>query len=209
MKHTLTLVALLLAWCITALDAHSQSYVEISPGYYMAGIPTAEFVDFAAPEAAGRQRQANWCWAATVQMVLNYHGLRVTQEEIVQRIFGAQIDAPGQPAHILAALSGWAPDNRNRYSAISASPVVWTGSQIVQDLAYKWPLIVGLQSEPIGHAYVLTAVYYRVNPYNNEPIFDRVVLRDPWPDSPSRQEMSWDEFQRRLTFVARVRVQRM
>ena len=64
-----------------------------------------------------------------------------------------------------------------------------------------------MAGEPTGNAYVLTAVYYSVDPYN-QPIFDKVVLRAPWPDSPSRQEMSWQEFQSKLILAVRVYVER-
>lgn len=181
----------------------------LGPNFFVAGVPSGQFEYFAAPALGGRQRQSNWCWAASVQMVLNYHGLYVTQEQIVQRIYGGQVDLPAQPAQILAALSGWAPDARGRYSAIYASPYTFSGSQIVQDLAYRWPIIVGLANpNGGGHAVVLTAVYYSVDQWNN-PIFQRVVIRDPWPGNPSRQEMSWGEFQQRLTFMAHVQVQRL
>lgn len=181
---------------------------QLGPNYFIAGVPTDQFQFFAAPEFAGRQRQANWCWAACIQMVLNYHGLYVTQEQIVSRIYGWQVDRPGTLEQVLYALSGWAPDVRGRFSSIVASPYIMSGSDIVQDLAYRWPLIVGLRGKrpgDIGHAYVLTAVYYSVDPYNR-PLFDKVVLRDPWPTNASRQEMSWYEFQSRLMFAARVYV---
>jgi hypothetical protein len=142
-------------------------------------------------------------------MTLNYHGLYVTQEQVVQRIFRAQVDRPGNSSMILAALSGWAPDTRGRFSTIHASPYIMRGSTIVKDLANRWPLIVGLRGQPIGHAYVLTAVYYRVDPRNNEPIFQQVVLRDPWPSRTSRTTMSWTAFQRNLQFISRVYVRRL
>ena len=181
--------------------------VQLDQNLFAAGVLSEEFEFFAAPKDLGKQRQANWCWAASVQMVLNYHGLYITQEDIVERIFGSQIDKPGSADNILTALSGWAPDTRGRFSTIHAVPYVLSGSEIVQDLAYKWPLIVGLKGEPIGHAYVLTAVFYGVDWFNN-PIFTKVVLRDPWPGSPSRVEMSWDDFQKQVMFVARVSVVR-
>ena len=63
-------------------------------GYFVAGVKSEEFVHFAAPESAGKQRMENWCWAACIQMVLNYHGLYVDQQDIVTRIYGAAIDRP-------------------------------------------------------------------------------------------------------------------
>ena len=207
-NHACVMVAF--AFCVllsTTLQA--QSGQQLGPNYFVAGIPSSEFEYFAAPQVAGRQRQANWCWAATVQMVLNYHGLYVSQEQVVHRIFGGLVDWPGQPQDILRALSGWAPDASGRYSSIHATPYVLRSSDIVRDLASKWPIIVGLQQpgQEVGHAYVLTAAYYRADAYN-EPVFDRVVLRDPWPNSPSRQELSWGEFRQRLQFAARVYVMR-
>ena len=181
---------------------------DLGRGMYAAGVPSKEFDFFAAPRFEGRQRQQNWCWAACVQMTLNYHGLQMTQEDVIQRIFGAQVDAQGSPEMILEALSGWAPDERGRYSAIHASPYVKRGSDIVRDLAHRWPLIVGLTERRGGHAYVLTAVEYTVDPRNNEPIFHGVVLRDPMPGRRSEVRLDWPTFERKLTFMARVSVAR-
>lgn len=180
---------------------------QIGPGLYAAGIPSEQFRYFAAPDGFGRQRSANWCWAACIQMVLNYHGLYVSQEEIVTRIYGQLVDQPGRPEQILQALSGWAPDTRGRYSTILAETYSITGPSLVNDLIHRWPLIVGLRGENVGHAYVLTAATYEVDSSNN-PIFRSVVLRNPWPDSPSREEMSWEEFISRVTFATRVHVVR-
>ncbi|MDR3562470.1 MAG: papain-like cysteine protease family protein [Negativicutes bacterium] len=202
------LAAILLACQIWLLP--QVMYAEtahLGPGLYMAGVPTEQFQYFAAPDGYGRQRAANWCWAASIQMVLNYHGLYITQEEIVTRIYGKLIDQPGEPAQILQALSGWAPDMRGRYSAIVADPYSISEAALVSDLAYRWPLIVGLKGDPVGHAYVLTAVNYEVDSQNN-PNIKSVVLRNPWPGGPSREVMNWKEFMSRLTFATRVRVLR-
>jgi len=204
----LKIYPLMVAGALSLLPLRSEIQ-PIGPGLFAAGVNSSEFEFFSAPEQEGRQRMQNWCWAACVQMVLNFHGLYVRQEEVVDRIFGRRVDMPGQPSQILAALSGWAPDRSGRFSSIHASPYVLRGSDIVRDLAFKWPIIVGLrQPGAIGHAYVLTAVTYAVHPYTNEPIFRSAVLRDPWPDNPSRVEMPWQEFQARTMFMARVYVQR-
>ena len=206
-SHSLALLVVVVA---TVLPQPAAAEIQqIGPNLFVAGVPSDQFEFFAAASSAGRQRQSNWCWAASIQMVLNYHGLFVAQEQIVQRIYGAQVDYPAQPGQILAALSGWAPDTRGRYSAIYASPYTYSGGQLVQDLAYRWPIIVGLQNPGGGgHAVVLTAVYYSVDQWKN-PWFQSVVIRDPWPGNPSRQQISWAEFQQRLMFMAHVRVQRL
>ncbi|WP_156815179.1 papain-like cysteine protease family protein [Amphritea japonica] len=183
---------------------------QLQQNLFVAGIQSGEFDYFASPNKNGRQRQANWCWAASIQMVLNYHGLYVSQEQVVQKIYGGQIDQPANSNQILNALTGWAPDNRGRSSSIYAKPYTSSGRELVQALANKWPLIVGLRNPNggIGHAVVLTAVYYSVDQFNN-PILNGVVLRDPWPGSPSRQKLSWNEFQSRLMFMTQVYVERL
>jgi len=201
------LIAIFLV-CQVVLSPHAfAETAHLGPGFDMAGVPTNQFQYFASPEDYGRQRADNWCWAACIQMVLNYHGIYVTQEEIVTRIYGKAVDQPGQPEQILQALSGWAPDTRGRYSTIVADPYLINGSSLVSDLTYRWPLIVGLRGNPVGHACVLTAVTYKVD-MHNRPIIKSVVLRNPWPGSPSREEMSWKEFMSRVTFATRVHVVR-
>ncbi len=182
-------------------------HTQIAPNLFLASVPSDELEFNASPQIAGRQRQQNWCWAASVQIVLNYHGLYVTQEQVVQRIYGNLVDAPAVPEQILTALSGWAPDTRGRYSSIHASPYVFNGTEIVTDLSNHWPFIVILKGEPINHACILTGVYYSLDPLR-QPFFHTAIIRDPWPLNPSRQELSWMEFNSRLAFISRVYVAR-
>lgn len=153
----------------------------------------------------------NWCWAACIQMVLNYHGLYVDQGQIVDRIFGVRVDRPATGEQILAALTGWAPDSRGRRSAIYANAQDLSPASVVDDLDKKWPLIVGLagpRGAASGHAYVMTAAYFSRDQWG-QPIIHRVVLRDPMPGFPSRIELDADEFGQRLQFATRVYVQRL
>lgn len=190
--------------------AQQPSIQAIAPGIWVAGIPSNEFEYFAAPQTEGHQRQSNWCWAACVQMVLNYRGVPVTQEQVVQRIFaGAVPNVPGQPDQILTALSGWAFTRNGQRVMLTSSPFAFDGTEIVRDLAERWPIVVGVRTSPTsGHAYVLTAVTYGVDPWN-QPIFRSAILRDPWPGNPSRIEVAWPEFQQRWMFMARMRVNPM
>lgn len=183
----------------------------LGPKNFVVGVPTDQFAHFAAPEGAGRQKQQNWCWAACIQMVLNYHGLYIKQEDIVQRVFGTQVDMPAQPTQIMAALGGWVPDTRGRYSEVVADAVNLDQAAIIQDLEYRWPLIVGLSAASPGqqgHAYVLTGAYYVLDDYGRPEIY-KVVLRDPYPTQISRLEMTAQEFVPRCAFATRVHVRRM
>ena len=202
-RHPMTVLLVLASLFNSAV---AETWQE-GPNSFIAGVPTELFVHYTAPEVQGRQRQANWCWAAVIQMVLNWHDVIITQEEVVQRIYADKRDAPATLEQVLTALHLTAPDARGRYSSVSAShtPAV---QQIIDDLADRWPLIVGLTGEPIGHAYVLTGVYYHLD-QNNQPVIERVVLRDPLPGRPSRQEMTWDEFIKKAMWLIRVRVERI
>jgi hypothetical protein len=222
MKRTLRLARLVSLLLILAPAIRGAVWT-IGPNSYIAGVPTDQF-----RYSAARQRQENWCWAASVQMVLNFHGLCVTQEQVVQRIYGQQVNQPANNAQILTALSGWAPDACGRPSAITASPYAWDEA-VVDDLAYDWPLIVGLENtDGSGHAYVLTAVqfhnetyirgytqrfwqgrWYSMPVYAQRPVFDYVYLRDPWPSNVSKQTMPYSDFKSKLMFCDRVRVIRL
>ena len=204
---------LILSVCLLFLSP--MVYADTMPvgntGYYVAGVPTEEFVHFAAPEGAGRQKMENWCWAACIQMVLNYHGLYVDQKDVVARVFGGAVDRPANGGQIMQALTGWAPDTRGRRSRIYADNYHLDPVTVINDLDRKWPLIVGLagaRGAATGHAYVMTAAYFSKGP-NGVPIIHRVVLRDPFPGYPSRIELDAGEFGQRLQFATRVYVERL
>ena len=206
MKHLL----IILIGVITSNGVcHAQSIQQLGPNYYVAGIPTNEFEAWAAERVSGNQRQANWCWAACSQMVLNYHGLYVTQEQIVTKIYGNLVDRPANEFQIRRALSGWAPNVQGRISNIYCQSGFNSVNEITQALAFKWPLIVGLRNPNggVGHAYVLTAIYYYTDEFNNT-IPDKVVLRDPMPGIDGRIEVSWSQFTNSMAMSFKIWVSR-
>ena len=185
--------------------ARAEIY-QIGPNLFIAGIPTNEFQYWAAPEQMGRQRMQNWCWAACLQMVLNFHGKVISQEAIVSQMFGSRIDAPASLQEVAVLAEYYLKDQFGRYLFIHPSTRNITGPIIVEDLMNRRPLIVGMfDGNVIGHAYVLTAVTYSVDS-RNLPIFHSVTLRDPWPGNPSRQEWAWGDFVARLGSAMRVKV---
>lgn len=197
MKKTISAVTILLAITMVSL---AQDIRQIGPNYFVAGVPSQDFEY----RAVDRQRSQNWCWAACVQMVLNYHGLDVSQEDVVMRCYGRLIDHPGGDREMFTALSGTAPNEWGGRSYIHCQNYISSPNEITNLLAYHWPLIVGLRTGgSVGHAYCLTAIYYYTDQWNNT-VPERVVLRDPWPDNNSRQEMSWNEFSRRVNSIYKV-----
>ena len=218
MKNKFSIVVIAFGLLLCQMAGYGQSCYQAEPNvnYFTCGVPTGEFEYMRATSVNyGSQVQSNWCWAACIQMVLNYHGLYVSQSDVVTKIYGSPyINQPANEQQILAALSGWAPDVRGRYSAINAYGGLTSVQEIVNGLSGKWPLIVGMANANggVGHAYVLTAIYYanQYDAYGNIVgyIPDKVVLRDPWPGNESRQEFSWNDFQTRCFMAVKVWVTR-
>jgi len=189
MTRRLKMFILGMGLLLTTQLSSQRAITQLGPNYFVAGPPSTEIQDIAAS-----QNCENWCWAACIQMVLNYHGLYVTQEQVVQRVYGDLPCLPGNASQIMGALSGWAPDMRGRYSEIYSQYGVYNGVDVVDQLSRRWPIIVGLtMPEGGGHAYLLTAIYYSTDQWNN-PIIDKVILRNPWPEAESREEMDWNTF---------------
>lgn len=182
----------------------------LGPNYFEVGIPDFEFQKSVLPLTAGKQRRQYWCWAACIQMILNYHGLFITQEQIVHYVFGSQVNTPATNATILRALTGWRPDTRGRTSTILATSKDVNAQAIVEDLNLRWPLLVALRNRAypqIGHTCVLTAAYYGLDRFGN-PIINQVLLRDPAPGLFHWHYVNWTTLVSECYFAARIWVQR-
>lgn len=146
------------------------------------GIPAVE-MDY----VAAAQGSSQWCWAAAIQMVLAYHGVGITQQQIVARSYGTDWwgnlpDWPGSFEVITRNLNNWSIDNYGQQYAVRAD-LIWgapSPTVLIEELQYGRPMIIGYRSGPAsGHAVVLTAATYSLTPYG--PVIHSVVVRDPWP----------------------------
>jgi hypothetical protein len=146
------------------------------------GIESSNFNYF-----ASSQRSSNWCWAASLQMIFNYYGVSITQEQIVARSYGVDPngnlpDWAGSFPVITANLNNWNVDNNGRQYVVAAS-LNWgapTPTYLIQELYAQHPVLIGYQSSPnTGHAVVITACSYIQTAYG--PIIQSIVVRDPWP----------------------------
>jgi hypothetical protein len=106
-------------------------------------------------------------------------------------------------ANSLSALSGLAPNKEGGASRIYAEGYTGLYPYFVTDLINEYPLIIGLNMGNINHAVVLTAVSYSINA-NGQPVPSSVVIRDPWPDNPSRQEVPMSKIVSGCMFSARI-----
>jgi len=145
------------------------------------------------------QQQSNWCWAACIQMVFRYNGLRISQAKIVEEVFGARVNQPGEPEQIVDALNRtWTDEDNDNYDVEGDIYTVSPGTA-AQDLAADFPLIIG----SLGHAMVLSAVSFYRDAYGNGQIVNAMV-RDPWPGRGLRQITAAEWIY--MSFAVRIRV---
>lgn len=149
-----------------------------------------------------------WCWAACVQSIFALNGLKVSQADIVARVYEQPVCAPAYGPTIAAAATGdWRTSSGRRVSTstevlIDMESGVWRPDAAfvaAAELAADRPLIVGA----LGHAVLLTAFTYAQDGYGNYRILEAVV-RDPWPTSPNRRTLSEYEAGQ-IFFLAAVR----
>jgi hypothetical protein len=142
---------------------------------------------------AAAQNNSQWCWAASIQMVLNYYGVSISQEQIVARTYGTDPygnlpNWAGSFQAITANLNNWNFDNLGRRYVVMASlnEGAPTPAVLLQELSQGRPVIVGYRSgQNSGHAIVITAASFSQSPTG--PIIHSIVARDPWPSSQNIQ----------------------
>ena len=139
------------------------------------------------------QQQSCWCWAASIEMVLNYHKVSETQEKIVEKTFGR--DAFGDPKNhgatirdISFAINQWYKDKNEKLYRIMGtfSPMYSDEKLLIREIrerhkptiiTYEQPPQIDGNSVVIKHAVVLSGLSVE-----NDKI-SKIILRDPWKSS--------------------------
>jgi hypothetical protein len=209
LKSTLLIAALsstaaLANFCEQAL---SDNLVQVRPKHFRSGLNRTIFETMASPEGAGKQRSQNWCWAATMQMLLNYHGIYAAQETDVLLRFGQLVDRPANTWEILESLNTVRFQLNRGPVRVVADEIGLDLNVILQELSSGRPLIVGLSNPyggAVGHAYLLTSAEWSME--MGGPRLHSVTLRDPMPGNPSVNIFSGFDFFRRAYMFIRVRV---
>jgi hypothetical protein len=155
--------------------------IDITRLWYTAGIPEEKMNYYAATQI-GEQ----WCWAAAIQMVLNYYGVAIGQRQIVAKTYGIfpNGDLPDLPAsfdRIHSNLNYWSHDNFGKCYSVKSD--FYSGypnaGWLVNELREERPVIVIKKvTEEAMHAVVITAVEYYV--INGGVQINNIIVRDPW-----------------------------
>lgn len=109
------------------------------------------------------QQASNWCWAASIAMVLRRYGMNVAQEQVVRAQFG-QAENLRVSAETIGALltRGWDDDAGRHASASVMLLPPWrralgfAAPEVLDDLAGAHPLLVQTRH----HAMLLVQVVY-------------------------------------------------
>jgi hypothetical protein len=147
---------------------------------YYVGIPSSYF-----NQVYAEQQASQWCWAACIQMILNYYGVSISQYDIVRRSYGRDPygrlpNWAGSYDIITANLNNWGIDrNGTRYIVrASMGRGMPDPATLVDELANQRPVLLGYATGLwSGHAVVATAVKY--SGYADDPFIYSVIVRDP------------------------------
>ncbi len=167
---------LLLFYTICSTEVFAQSQI------LEVGIPSDKF-------PAHAQEKSNWCWAACIQMALEYDGVYISQSEIVYRTFGANFNGElpnlgGSVQNISSNLNGWEIDIANRQ--IEVASVFFShppsASEVVYFLEQKKPIYISYKSSlSTNHAILIISCRY-IETSNGLQVIDFTAV-DPWPSS--------------------------
>jgi hypothetical protein len=148
---------------------------------------------------ASSQNMNQWCWAASIEMVLKYYGINIEQEDIVYKSYG--VDPFGQLPNwagsfqvITENLNNWGIDRNGQTYYVRA--IMGNGAPppnlLINEISNKRPVIIGYNTGSSGHAVVITALSY-INTFNG-PVITSIIVRDPWPDEINIQNLGRREY---------------
>lgn len=146
-----------------------------------------------------RQLYENWCWAACVQMVLDYIGLSATQSSIVTKVYGDTYNVTADGSHIVEALDGWYVDGSYIYAQYETRKSAKT---LIDKLIKHSPLIVGLDENysQVGHAYVLSHIFFERDA-DGTMVPTRVLVVNPAKSGDMEESLSWTNFYDRINTI--------
>lgn len=168
---------------VIASCAHaSRSEAQGAAGVMAAGIPSEAFARFYRP-----QEKPNWCWAASIEMVLDWARVNVNQRAIVRQVYGVGWD--GQPPnntaqyrHMVRLLNQWGIDDDGDHFVVNARGAsrMPPGAWLLGEIDSGYPVLLAYRSGYLsGHIVVVTGAYYTPTPHG--PTVHGLVLWDPYP----------------------------
>jgi hypothetical protein len=204
------LAAALWAFCMhpAAAETGCAPTAEAGVERCVSGLPAAALATIFEPQQA-----SNWCWAASIAMILRRYGVSIAQDEVVRTAFDGRAANERASVQAIGVLlnRGWG-DAQGHALEASAQPLApWRRSfglaapEVLEDLAQGKPLLLGAQQ----HAMVLVQVTFerRVDGRPLTPVGVR-MLQALVLDPASRDWLrGLQASEGRLDFLARISVQ--
>ncbi|WP_312403737.1 papain-like cysteine protease family protein [Rhizobium sp.] len=103
------------------------------------------------------------CWAATISMICDWHGRKISQESIVKQCFGAMVNAPADPLTLISSVNQSYVDINGDFFSIQSH--IWSvlhgvvqldDAEIIRQLSADNPLVIC----NLSHMMVLIGVSY-------------------------------------------------
>ena len=148
------------------------------------------------------QEQSNWCWAASLQMILAYHKIHVSQKGIVKRVFQNAPNRAATSQEMVQAINGYVKGKRQ---VICYADSVINMRNLIGEIEEGNPVVVGMEYQGRQHAMVLTQILFqKVEGHAGKIIPVQVTVVDPSRMYLKERRFSWEEFYRQLNMVLHV-----
>lgn len=165
-------------------------YPRSSTDHRIVAISTDRFIQNADPEGDGRQYYSLWCWAATLGMIVRYHGIPLHQENVVERIYPDYRNERATINQLMSLPKLMYTEDRVPYTV---SMEVLDKTRLIEELAAGRPSMVVLQKKDNVnyHAYVLAAAILRVAPDGETP--ETAIIVNPDASHPAWEALPWTD----------------
>jgi hypothetical protein len=213
LTRVILVLCLLLLWsglsraesCSNALDAnpisnHPVIQQRLKNGNTLIQLNPSVVEDRMKPLTAGKQRESQWCWAACLQMALNFYGFNETQESIVEKVFGTQMNHVGSRSDLDIGVSGsQLPLSQHSAFVVRTLDIEFTERNIIDALSKAHPMVLGMKNQHqqwTGHDYLIIGAVMRNRSESDAEILSLKVINPsrhaqaiefiPWASARSR-----------------------
>lgn len=178
------------------------------PQYFNGALARRCSVGFHIIGITAQQTCDQWCWAACIESAFRLYGYKISQPDIVRKLYGGNTPCtPSIGPQIAAAVEGYWQDHAGKrfYATLDTRTDIQFGiydpfvlGNVSRYLANEIPVIVGA----LGHATLLTGITWIEDNLGHQRLVE-IIVRDPWPGNPNRRRLSMAEFYG-TTYVAAV-----
>jgi hypothetical protein len=145
-----------------------------------------EFAGIRRPKKVAAQEKLVWCWAATLQMIFAAHRRELSQESIVEQVYGGVVDRPIDRLSLFQSIDRtYEDENGDEFDVTSGIYDLGTGQatigndEIIEEFKAKRPIIYCNKTHMVA-AY--GARYStRGTPFSPNVTVCKVYVADPWP----------------------------